>query len=52
MGSHNQEKVLNPGFTVYLKNEDYKKINPHSFRYTHALLMFEAGAIIKEVMKS
>lgn len=28
-----------------------KKITPHSFRHTHASLMFEAGATIKEVME-
>ena len=28
-----------------------KNITPHSFRHTHASLMFEAGATIKEVME-
>jgi site-specific recombinase XerD len=28
-----------------------KNITPHSFRHTHASLMFEAGANIKEVME-
>ena len=28
-----------------------KHITPHSFRHTHASLMFEAGAQIKEVME-
>lgn len=33
------------------KAEITKNITPHSFRHTHASLMFEAGATIKEVME-
>ncbi|WP_110926843.1 site-specific integrase [Bacillus massiliglaciei] len=33
------------------KAEIHKNITPHSFRHTHASLMFEAGATIKEVME-
>lgn len=35
--------------SVLLKNFDMKKISPHGLRHTHATLLFEAGADIKEV---
>lgn len=34
---------------IYRLDPDFKKINTHGFRHTHASLLFEAGATIKEV---
>nr|DAX04324.1 MAG TPA: Integrase [Bacteriophage sp.] len=34
---------------IYRLDPEFKKINTHGFRHTHASLLFEAGASIKEV---
>jgi integrase len=44
-------KVVETRLQRLLKKAGFEKnITPHSFRHTHASLMFEAGATIKEVM--
>lgn len=35
--------------TLYRKNKDFHQITPHGFRHTHASLLFEAGATMKQV---
>ena len=37
--------------TVYRNFPDMKKITAHGFRHTHASLLFESGANIKEVQE-
>ena len=35
--------------TLYRKNKAFHQITPHGFRHTHASLLFEAGATMKQV---
>lgn len=35
--------------SFYIKNPDVYRISPHGFRHTHASLLFEAGATMKQV---
>ncbi|MBO0455063.1 site-specific integrase [Candidatus Enterococcus murrayae] len=35
--------------SFYIKNPDMFRISPHGFRHTHASLLFEAGATMKQV---
>lgn len=35
--------------TFFRHNKDMRKITPHGFRHTHASLLFEAGASMKQV---
>lgn len=35
--------------TLYRKNKKLRQITPHGFRHTHASLLFEAGASMKQV---
>lgn len=35
--------------TIYRKNKALRQITPHGFRHTHASLLFEAGASMKQV---
>lgn len=36
---------------IYSRNEKLKKISTHGFRHTHASLLFESGATIKDVQE-
>lgn len=33
---------------IYKKNENLKRISAHGFRHTHASLLFESGASLKD----
>ncbi|WP_242328331.1 site-specific integrase [Enterococcus avium] len=37
--------------TIYSRNENLKRISTHGFRHTHASLLFESGASIKDVQE-
>lgn len=37
--------------TIYSRNEKLKKISTHGFRHTHASLLFESGATIKDAQE-
>lgn len=50
-------QVINPTMTrfwlrtIYNANPDLKKITTHEFRHTHASLLFESGATLKDVQE-
>ena len=47
----NNSNVENDLHYFYSKNKNLKEISPHGFRHTHASLLFEAGATLKEVQE-
>lgn len=55
--SSNENTLYNPTIdrawldSIYKQDETIKKITSHGFRHTHASLLFEAGATIKEVQE-
>lgn len=50
-------KLYNPTISrfwlnnIYARNENLKRISTHGFRHTHASLLFESGAAIKDVQE-